>query len=841
MRMKKFTLLTLALFVMSVVAFAQPLQTYTYSFLRAMNGWTTIDADGDGNDWYLIKNSTILGHDGKVGMMTSASYNNAALNPDNYLVSPKMKLDGSITFYACAQDASWAAENFAVMVSTASGTNPSDFTKVGEWTMTASRSLAPRRAQGTWYEYTIDLSTYEGAEGYVAIRHFDCTDWFRLNVDDITLRTSQLIDAYDPDLEVALEDLRVTPPAELETEDWTIARYYFDGSNEEGEEKVLQVGFDGNDVYVQGFSHYSDYMEEDNWIKGTLSDDGKSITFASGQYYGNYSGTNDYYFAAYDLVNGGMAPSVTVAYDAEAGTMTWPEDILIIENASENEFAYYGFYTSIPAMLKGTAPDPIAAPDIDTSEWYFKSKSLGTDNETGEEIAEDYNLHVQVGMANNEVFVKGLCEDLPDAWIKGTLDPAPNKVTFPAGQHFGTYGYWFWTFEYFFAGYGENGQEDVVMNYDAEAKTLTMESPSHMLINAAWLLIDPNLVLTDVTLQEIPDVAATPAQPSITGERLTGTSYPNITVDIPDTDAEGNPLLIGKLSYQYYYEIDHEAEPLTLTTNLYTELGEDMTEIPYNFSDSWDIYNYRLYLNMDFSTWNRIGIQSIYHGGGEVTRSEIFWLSLANVNFISANDQTIASAMVDETDMTEMLTIYDKLRCVSEGSTVKIGAPKGYKFVKVEAKIDDENTVEVAIANNGSTASFTMPYVSVTVSYELAPLDIDDVIELLRQETELAMMLFRSFGDTKDEELLKEMFKAIGQANSLLKKYDSGQDVSLDDAQNLLELLQSFNNQFADVVTGITGVNQNENQNQYYDLQGRRVAQPTKGLYIQGGRKVLIK
>ena len=146
------------------------------------------------------------------------------------------------------------------------------------------------------------------------------------------------------------------------------------------------------------------------------------------------------------------------------------------------------------------------------------------------------------------------------------------------------------------------------------------------------------------------------------------------------------------------------------------------------------------------------------------------------------------------------------------------------------------NATKTALRNQWT---FTMPANNVEVSVNY--IDIDDVIELLRQETELAMMLFRSFGDTKDVELLKEMFKAIGQANSLLKKYDSGQDVSLDDAQNLLELLQSFNDQFADVVTGITGVNQNENQNQYYDLQGRRVAQPTKGLYIQGGRKVLIK
>jgi len=146
------------------------------------------------------------------------------------------------------------------------------------------------------------------------------------------------------------------------------------------------------------------------------------------------------------------------------------------------------------------------------------------------------------------------------------------------------------------------------------------------------------------------------------------------------------------------------------------------------------------------------------------------------------------------------------------------------------------NATKTALRNQWT---FTMPNNNVEVSVNY--IDTDDVIELLRQETELAMMLFRSFGDTKDEELLKEMFKAIGQANSLLKKYDSGQDVSLDDAQNLLELLQYFNDQFADVVTGITGVNQNENQNQYYDLQGRRVAQPTKGIYILNGKKVVVK
>ena len=236
----------------------------------------------------------------------------------------------------------------------------------------------------------------------------------------------------------------VTPPAGLVTENWTIARYFYNGQSETGEEKVLQVGFDGNDVYVNGFSYY---MDTDNWIKGTLSADGKSITFASGQYYGVFQGY-DLFFAAYDLSTGDLVP-VTVAYDAEAGTMTWPETAFILENGAQDEMSMFGYFTEIPAMVKGTAPDPLPAPDIITSEWFFKSQLY--DSDSGEFV--DYNLHVNVGIAGTDVFVQGISEDLPNAWIKGTLDPATNKVTFPTGQYLGQADYLFWVYDYYFAGY----------------------------------------------------------------------------------------------------------------------------------------------------------------------------------------------------------------------------------------------------------------------------------------------------------------------------------------------------------------------------------------------------
>ena len=46
---------------------------------------------------------------------------------------------------------------------------------------------------------------------------------------------------------------------------------------------------------------------------------------------------------------------------------------------------------------------------------------------------------------------------------------------------------------------------------------------------------------------------------------------------------------------------------------------------------------------------------------------------------------------------------------------------------------------------------------------------------------------------------------------------------------------------FDDEATGITSTAMQPGARQYYDLQGRRVAQPTKGLYIVNGKKVIMK
>ena len=175
---------------------------YNFDDSQIPAGWTTIDNGNPvGYGWQIGSaklGSTGNGHNGLVDFVLSESYDNSygVIYPDNYLISERVSITNGSTFsfWACAQDASCPAEHFGVAVSTISNSNPNDFQMIQEWTLTAkggNGSVIGRdnRAtlQGTWYEYSVDLSAYAGQQVYIAIRHFNCSDMFYLDVDDVEL------------------------------------------------------------------------------------------------------------------------------------------------------------------------------------------------------------------------------------------------------------------------------------------------------------------------------------------------------------------------------------------------------------------------------------------------------------------------------------------------------------------------------------------------------------------------------------------------------------------------------------------------------------------------------
>ena len=143
------------------------------------DGWLTYDVDGDGYGWYYVDDS-YYANSGSV-CLASASWISGVggLEPDNWLISPEVPLNGTLTIHAASASSSYV-DDFAVYV--AVGEDPA----IEEYVAISDITTAPYYYYG-YGEYTFDLSQFEGQNGHFAIRHFNVYDEMRLYVDDITL------------------------------------------------------------------------------------------------------------------------------------------------------------------------------------------------------------------------------------------------------------------------------------------------------------------------------------------------------------------------------------------------------------------------------------------------------------------------------------------------------------------------------------------------------------------------------------------------------------------------------------------------------------------------------
>src|SRR5690606_8320848 len=158
-------------------------------------GWTSIDADADGDEWLIVDMSTHAkpGIAAGVNMLASYSYDNNSgpLTPDNYIFSPAIDLSAygandviKLKWKASALDASYSAETYSVYVSDtntaaamlASTTKLSSISLSGVVDLTANE---------------LDISALAGQSTvYFAFRHHDSTDEFAIVIDDIEIITT---------------------------------------------------------------------------------------------------------------------------------------------------------------------------------------------------------------------------------------------------------------------------------------------------------------------------------------------------------------------------------------------------------------------------------------------------------------------------------------------------------------------------------------------------------------------------------------------------------------------------------------------------------------------------
>ena len=145
---------------------------FFYDFENGLDGWTVIRNGGgiDETDW---QTGNIAPYSGEYEAISRSYYSGNPYSVDNWLITPRVTLDGTLTFWVKC-NASYP-DHYQVYVST-SGTAIDNFWPLNE------RSVAT----GEWTEIFLDLSMYAGQQGYVAIRHQD-TDMYYLEIDDFEI------------------------------------------------------------------------------------------------------------------------------------------------------------------------------------------------------------------------------------------------------------------------------------------------------------------------------------------------------------------------------------------------------------------------------------------------------------------------------------------------------------------------------------------------------------------------------------------------------------------------------------------------------------------------------
>jgi len=157
--------------------------TFFEDFENGLSNWT-IYTEGEApstDGWYIIDPSLGLSTEAVSGsyVASSWSWNNAEYDADNWLVTPQLTLQGTLKFWVNTH--ATYPDSYSVLLST--GTNSiSDFT-------TTLQEYGP--APGDWTEVSIDLSSYAGQTGFIALHHVDYDENY-LIVDDFGIYTGEI-------------------------------------------------------------------------------------------------------------------------------------------------------------------------------------------------------------------------------------------------------------------------------------------------------------------------------------------------------------------------------------------------------------------------------------------------------------------------------------------------------------------------------------------------------------------------------------------------------------------------------------------------------------------------
>lgn len=205
------------------------------------DGWTVVDADGDGKNWERVWYDN---YHSTPYSLRSGSYIGGILTPDNWAITPAVEIpeDGAYLTYYVENYSSSFPETYRVYVGTSNGIDSME---------PVTEDITPSSAE---YEMqTIDLADYAGETVYIAFRNYNCRDKFKIYLDDVAVMAGSPADepAEPSESPVAPSESPVEYIDTIEINDFVVPVW--------GEEPFY-------DVTVPEDAHYSLYNT--SWRKG---------------------------------------------------------------------------------------------------------------------------------------------------------------------------------------------------------------------------------------------------------------------------------------------------------------------------------------------------------------------------------------------------------------------------------------------------------------------------------------------------------------------------------------------------------------------------------------------
>lgn len=427
--------------------------------------------------------------------------------------------------------------------------------------------------------------------------------------------------------------------------DYAMTFYYYAGQYvglyDDYDWKVqLVFGQDGKTVYFPP-QLVPGYMQ--GYAKGTLEDG--IITVESGQYVYNYNNTTKLYLIVFTADASGnmtLVDNMTYSY----------KDDLIATKSTQNYLGIYQYGTSTSdgtlasyscahsfALVTGSS----ALPDEDATVEKYRLTCYDRWRDG------EMSYVVNVATKDDLIWISGLAPDAQDSYIVGNFDGV--TATFESCQLIdGNESYYLGvTGANITSSDATNGDKysvptDLKFTLKRDAEGVFRMDDNTALIENYYThpnyLYDAikNVVLTPYD-GDMPAVPAAPRDVTLKRDEVMGDSFKFI---LPTEDVDGNYINPEKLYYRLY--VDDKL--YTFSKSQYLRLKQDMTDVPYNFYDSYDFSDnyengYKLFYFYE-TDWQTADLQSVYVVDGVTnvsTKTRVYADSEAGIHNLNIIDE----------------------------------------------------------------------------------------------------------------------------------------------------------------------------------------------------------